>query len=139
VRERFSRTELYREVFGAPKPQASGPPPHERGDFERTCRVWHEKPDCWRQEAELPDGTGIEYRIIDGRSFWSYSPHEGAHAATTEGQFGSEFEIAYVFDPKSGAPDLTNLQMRVVGHIRHAGREALTGWRPRSRGVGDRA
>ncbi|HJQ29787.1 MAG TPA: hypothetical protein VJ827_10620, partial [Rubrobacter sp.] len=85
-----------------------------------------EKPDRWRQEAELPDGSGTEYRVIDGRSFWSYSPRDGAHAATTTtGRFGPEFEIAYLFDPENGAPDLAYLEMRVVGCIRHAGREAL--------------
>jgi hypothetical protein len=121
LRERFSETELYRELFGPPRLQTS---PHEGGDFERIWRVWHERPNRWRQEAELPDGT--EYTVIDGGSFWFHSPHEGAHAATiTEGQFGPEFEIAYVFDPEHGAPDLACLQMRVVDRIRHAGREAL--------------
>ena len=122
LRERFSETELYREVFGPPSPQRS---PHERGDFQRIWRVWHERPDRWRQEAGLPDGSGTEYRVIDGKSFWFYNPHEGAHAATTKGRFGPEFEIAYVFDPESGAPDLSYLEMRVVDRIRHAGREAL--------------
>ena len=119
VRERFSRTELYREAFGPP-----GPSPRKRGDYERTWRVWHKRPDRWRQEAELPDGT--EYTVIDGGSFWFYGPDEEALAATSaEGRFGPEFVIAYVFDPERGAPDLAYLQMRVVGRIRHAGREAL--------------
>jgi hypothetical protein len=122
LRERFSETELYREAFGPPSPQ---PSPRERGDFERIWKVWHERPDRWRQEAGLPGGSGIEYRVIDGKAFWFYNPHEGAHAATTEGRFGPEFEIAYVFDPESGVPDLSYLEMRVVGRIRHAGREAL--------------
>jgi hypothetical protein len=123
LRERFSETEWYREVFGPPRPQSS---PHERGDFERIWRVRHQRPDRWRQEVWLPEGSGIEYRVIDGNAFWSYSPHDGAHAATTaSGTFGPEFEIAYLFDPEGGAPDLSYLQMRVVDRIRHAGREAL--------------
>lgn len=125
VRERFHASAPYRRTFGH-EPGDPTPSRYETEDFERIWRVWHERPDCWRQEAELPDGSGTEYRVIDGRSFWSYSPRDGAHAATTaSGTFGPEFEIAYVFDPESGAPDLYYLEMRVVGRIRHAGREAL--------------
>ncbi|HJQ29788.1 MAG TPA: hypothetical protein VJ827_10625 [Rubrobacter sp.] len=38
VRERFSETELYREVFGLPEPGTARP--GERGDFERIWKVW---------------------------------------------------------------------------------------------------
>jgi hypothetical protein len=125
VRERFAASEAYRRTFGH-GPGDSSPSRYETEEFERTWRVWHERPDRWRQEAELPDGSGTEYRVIDGRSFWYYSPQDGVHAATTaSGSFGPEFEIAYVFDPESGAPDLCYLEMRIVDRVRHAGREAL--------------
>jgi hypothetical protein len=103
VRERFYASEAYRRTFGH-EPGDRKPSRYETEEFERVWRVWHEKPDRWRQEAELPGGSGTEYRIIDGGSFWSYDPQEGAYAATTaSGSFGPEFEIAYVFDPESGA------------------------------------
>lgn len=123
VRERFATSEAYRKTFGHEAGEYD-PPRYENEEFERVWRVWHERPDRWRQEAESPDGT--EYRVIDGRSFWAYDPREGAHAATTaSGTFGPEFEIAHLFDPESGAPDLCYLEMRIVGRIRHAGRETL--------------
>ena len=123
VRERFAASEAYRRTFGH-EPGDYKPPRYETEEFERNWEVWHERPDRWRQEAELPDGT--EYWFIDGRSFCYYSPREGAHAATTaSGTFGPEFEIAYLFDPESGAPDLCCLEMRIVDEVRHAGREAL--------------
>ena len=123
VRERFYASEAYRRTFGH-EAGTLGPPRHETEDFKRIWKVWHERPDRWRQEAELSDGA--EYRVIDGGTFWHYSREEGARAATTAtGAFGPEFEIAYVFDPDSGAPDLYCLEMRVVGRTRQAGREAL--------------
>ena len=123
VRERFYASEAYRRTFGH-EAGTLGPPRYETEDFERIWKVWHERPNRWRQEAELSDGA--EYRVIDGKSFWFYSPQDGARAATTaSGTFGPEFEIAYVFDPESGAPDLYYLEMRVVGRTRHSGREAL--------------
>lgn len=64
VRRRFSETELHREVFGPPSPQASEHSPHKREAFERIWKVWHERPNRWRQEAVLPDDSGIEYRVI---------------------------------------------------------------------------
>lgn len=125
VRGRFSATEAYRRSFGPPRSRAAEPSQHERGNFERIWRVWHEKPDRWRQEIELSGGSGTEYRVVDGKATWIYSPEIGARAATTEGKFGPEFEIAYLFDPYGGAPVLDDLEMRVVGRIRQAGREAV--------------
>lgn len=125
VRERFYASAAYRWTFGH-KPGDPTPPQHEVAEFERTWRVWHERPDRWRQEADLVDGSGTEYRVADGGSFWFYSPESGAHAATSAQQgFGPEFEIAFVFDPENGAPDLYYLKMRVVGRVLHAGRKAL--------------
>ena len=141
-RRRGARTvhcEAYRRTFGH-EPCDRMLPRREPEDFERVWRVGHERPDRWPQEVELPDDSGTEYRVIDSRSFWSYSPRDGAHAAATaSGTFGPEFEIAYVFDPDSGAPDLSYLEMRAVGRIRHAGREALRVEAHDTRRVGVRA
>lgn len=125
VRKRFSGSKLYRRVFGPTGPRTSEPSWQEREDFERIWRVWHERPDRWRQEIEPSDGSGTEYRVVDGKAFWSYSPRDGAYAATTEGSFSPEFEIAYLFDPYGGAPGLDELEMRIAGRVRQAGREAI--------------
>ena len=125
VRERVSASEAYRRIFSLP----SEPGPPTRGDeFERIWRVWHERPNRWRQEVEptRDDGPGTEYRVVDGREFWYYSPRHGARHAVTAGQgFAPEFEIGYLFDPEEGAPDLYYLSMRAVGRARQAGREAI--------------
>lgn len=130
-RRRGARTvhcEAYRRSFGH-EPYDRMLPRREPEDFERVWRVGHERPDRWPQEVELPDGSGTEYRVIDSRSFWSYSPRDGAHAAATaSGTFGPEFEIAYVFDPDSGAPDLSYLEMRAV--VSGTQGERRSGWKP---------
>ena len=127
VRERFGRSELYREVFGrATKPPRDRPSRREPEDFERVWRVWYERPDRWRQEAELPDGSGTEYWVVDGRSYWSYTLREGAYAAVSgSANFGPEFEISHVFDPESIGPQLEQLDMRTLGPVLQAGREAI--------------
>ncbi len=45
------------------------PAPSRREDFERIWRVWHERPNRWRQEIEPADGGGTEYRVVDGDAF----------------------------------------------------------------------
>lgn len=127
MRERFGESELYRQVFGRPpKLHQDEPSRHEPENFERVWRIWHERPDRWRQEAELPDGSGTEYWVIDGRSYWSYSPREGAYAAiSASAGFAPEFEIEHVFDPESIGPQLEQLEIRAFVPVLHAGREAI--------------
>ncbi len=129
VRERIAETEAYRRIFGPPE-QRGGGLREDRGEFERTWRVWHEKPNRWRQEIEPSDGSGTEYRVVDGDDFWAYSPRFGPRHAVARrseygGGFGPEFEISHVFDPGVSHLELDALELRSVGRTRLAGREAI--------------
>lgn len=129
VRERSSGTGAHSRSLGSPG-EPRMPAASRREDFERTWRVWHERPYRWRQEIEPSDGTGTEYRVVDGDAFWYYNPqHEARHAIATRsefgGGFGPEFEIAHVFDPGVPHLELEELELRSAGRVRQAGREAI--------------
>ncbi len=129
LRERIAKTEAYRRVFGPPEKRESHLHPDQE-NFERTWRVWHERPDRWRQEIESSDGSGTEYRVVDGDDLWAYSTTFGprhAVARRTEfgGEFGPEFEISHVFDPGVSHLELDELELRSTGLSEVAGREAI--------------
>ena len=126
---RMSASEAYHKIFGPPKSQGQGFP-RKNGKSERTWRVWHERPNRWRQEIESAGRSGTEYRVVDGDAFWYYnSLHGSRHAIATRsefgGGFGAEFEIAHVFDPAVPHLELEELELRPAGRTRAAGREAI--------------
>ena len=126
VRERMAETEAYSEIFGPPEHRKNAYH-RETKDFVRTWRVWHERPNRWRQEIDPSDGSGTEYRGVDGDNFWAYSPRFGprhAVAARSEfgGGFGPEFEISHVFDPAVSHLELDALEFRSAAQTRVAGR-----------------
>lgn len=125
VRERMFASDAYRRTFGPPGSSVNSAH-SKREDFERAWRVWHERPNRWRQEIELSGDSGTEYRIVDGNAFWSYSPQHGArHAIVERGEFGPEFEIDHVFYPDIPHLELDQLELRPAGRTRMAGREAI--------------
>jgi hypothetical protein len=101
-------------------------PFREGKDLDRTFRVWHERPDRWRQEIEpAAHSTGTEYRVSDGREFWHFHPERGArHTVAAQGAWGPEFEISHVFDPSVPHLELGELELEVAGRTLVAGREA---------------
>lgn len=124
VLKRFRASDLYRETFGQQEPQDFKVP--SPGSFERIRKVWYERPNRWRQELERPDGTGTEYKVVDGRAFWFYSPLGGARrATTTEGEFGPDFEVMHIFEPTSIKPQLEELEIQTVERAWQAGRSAF--------------
>lgn len=125
VRERLAETEAHRRIFSTPETRRDNIP-QDQMEFEQTWRVWHERPNRWRQEIEPSDGSGTEYEVVDGNAFWSYSPRDGArHAIVQGGQFGPKFEIAHVFDPGVSHLELDALELRSAGRTQVAGREAI--------------
>ena len=127
--ERMVNTGAYRRIFG-PREERGRAFSLRRQDFEQTWRVWHERPYRWRQEIEPSDGSGTEYRVVDGDSFWAYSPRFGSrHAVATRseygGGFGPEFAISHVFDPGVSHLELDALELRSLGRTEVAGREAI--------------
>jgi len=112
----------------------------EKEYFERTWRVWHEKPHRWRQEVEPAaySSSGTEYRVVDGKEFWYYHPEHGPrHAIAAPASWGSEFEISHVFDPSVAHLELEHLELEVVGRTLVAGREAILARATRSAGWED--
>jgi len=74
----------------------------EYGDLEEVSRLWHERPDRWRQETDLSDGSGIKYRVADGKGpWWAYSPPDWAlHSPTNEPtEFSPDGELSGLLDP----------------------------------------
>ena len=127
--ERAAETEAYRRLFGPPENRGEALPQH-REDFEQTWRMWHERPNRWRQEIEPSDGSGTEYRVVDDDNFWAYSLRFGPRHAVSRrseygGGFGPEFAISHVFDPGISHLELDALELRSMGRTEVAGREAI--------------
>lgn len=82
------------------------PPYHEPRyrkyeDFEEVSRLWHERPDRWRQETDLSDGSGTTYRVVDGKGpWWFYQPPDWADRSPTyRGEFSPDGELSGLLDP----------------------------------------
>lgn len=122
--KRFRASDLYRETFGQQEPRGFKGP--SLGSFDRIRKVWYERPNRWRQEIERADGKGTEYKVVDSKAFWFYSPLDEARRATlTEGEFGPDFEVAHIFEPCSIKPLLEELDIQTVEQVRQAGRPAF--------------
>lgn len=128
-RDEETANELRRRFWEAQGDSASYSAPYqaEKESFERTWRVWHEKPHRWRQEIEpAAYNTDTEYRVINGDEFWYYHPEHGPrHAVATQSAWGPEFEISHVFDPSVSHLELEHLELEVAGQTVVAGRESI--------------
>lgn len=74
----------------------------EYGDLEENTRLWHERPDRWRQETESSDQPGITYRVANGQGpWWFYQPPDWADysPANPNGEFSPDEEFACLLDP----------------------------------------
>ena len=71
------------------------------GDLDELSRLWHERPDRWRQETDLSDGSGTRYRVADGRGpWWFFTPPEWAGwSPTNSGEFSPDRELSGLLDP----------------------------------------
>lgn len=129
VRKRIAEANAHRRLYGFSAGSEKGRPQDQRY-FEQIWRVWHERPYRWRQEIEPSNGSGTEYRVVDGDDFWYYSSRWGPRHAVSvrsefNGGFGPEFMISHVFDPGVSHLELDALELRPVGRTRVAGREAI--------------
>ena len=70
-------------------------------DLEETLRLWHERPDRWRQETAPSDGSGTTYRVVDGKGpWWFYKPPNWADwSPTNGGEFSPDGELSGLLDP----------------------------------------
>lgn len=77
----------------------------EYGDLEETTRLWHERPDRWRQETESSDQPGTTYRVADGKGPWwfygvpDHAPYRAHYSPTNGGEFTPDEEFACLLDP----------------------------------------
>lgn len=131
---RFQASSIHEEIFGRSESEEldrEASVPLEYDHFGRTIRVWWEKPYRVRQEIDLPDGSGTEYKVVDDEAMWAYGPgHELEHFFHEGVKPGIlEFEVKAMLDPSGGSGlDILmryDLQSEIVDKTWHAGRETL--------------
>jgi hypothetical protein len=73
----------------------------EYQDSEETAHIWHERPDRWRQETYLSNGSGTVYRVADGKGpWWTYKPSGRAVVSPTNyAKDPPRLEFAGLLDP----------------------------------------
>lgn len=78
----------------------------EYGDLEETSRLWHERPDRWRQETDSSDSLETEYRVADGKGPWWYygvpdhAPYRAHYSpANPRGEFTPDEKLSCLLDP----------------------------------------
>lgn len=71
-------------------------------DSKEVSRLWHERPDRWRQETDASGGSGTTYRVVDGKGpWWAYSPPDRAlYSPTNEPrEFRPDKALSGLLDP----------------------------------------
>lgn len=82
-------------------------PPHdvptyrEYEDLDEVSRLWHERPDRWRQETDPSDGSGTVYRVVDGGGpWWFFKPPDWADCSpANRGEFSPDGELSGLLNP----------------------------------------
>jgi hypothetical protein len=146
LRDRYLASEAYRlETGGSPASSEDGQRAEPDGPFGWACRVWYAKvsPDRgerYRLELELPEevypGGGVDISAWDGRIAGPRGTDTVVHSRIGGGPREGDppwldlaqdsFWTTYLFDPDgiAGLP-LDQLDLRVEGRTRKAGREAI--------------
>ncbi len=99
----------------------------EYADLEEVSRLWHERPDRWRQETEAGDGSGTAYRVADGRGLWWYYGTSGHanYSPTNNGGFSPDGELSCLLDPYEIRYSLGDCDMRITGRAEKLGRDTI--------------
>ena len=99
----------------------------EYADLEERSRLWHERPDRWRQETDAGDGPGTNYRVSDGRGpWWSYGASGHAlHSPSNDGGFSPDVELSCLLDPYEIRYGLGDCELRILGGAERLGRETV--------------
>jgi len=90
----------------------------EYGDLEEVSRLWHERPNRWRQETDPSDGSGTTYRVADGKGpWWVYSPRDRAlYSPTNEPrEFSPDGALSGLLDPYELRYDELRYRIRGTG------------------------
>lgn len=96
-------------------------------DLEEVSRLWHKRPDRWRQETEAGDGSGTVYRVADGKGPWWYyeAPDRAHYSPTNDGGFSPDVELSCLLDPYEIRYGLGDCDVRIVGGAERLGRDTV--------------
>ena len=104
----------------------------EYEDVERVVRLWHERPDRWREDWSEAEGTLLRSVVAAGRHapLWIYEPpHTAIHVPSIPERRGPDPKLAFMLDPSEEsfywalADDTTTHKTGRTTAV--AGREAL--------------
>jgi hypothetical protein len=99
----------------------------EYADLDKVSRLWHERPDRWRQETDPADGSGTMYRVADGRGpWWSYgAPNHAYYSPTNGGEFSPDEELSCLLDPYEIRYGLGDCNLQIAGRAELLGRATI--------------
>jgi len=99
----------------------------EYADLEEISRLWHERPDRWRQETDPADGSGTVYRVADGKGPWWYygAPNRAHYSPTNGGEFSPDEELSCLLDPYEIRYSLGDCDLRIAGRAELLGRDTI--------------
>ena len=75
---------------------------HEYEDTERTVRLWHERPDRWREDWPGTEGALLRCVVAAGRHapLWIYEPpHTAIHVPSVPERREPDPDFAFMLDP----------------------------------------
>lgn len=99
---RFDQGEPGMGIIGKPGPPQREDFYHEYEDCEEWSRLWHQRPDLWREERTTPEGLLRECEVYGGMGGprWIYDPPEwAAYIPRIDEQEGRDIRFAFMLDP----------------------------------------
>jgi hypothetical protein len=99
---RFAQGNPGMGILGKPGPPQREDFYHEYEDAEQVVRLWHERPDRWREERRSAQGTLLGCLVAAGRHapLWMYEPPETAiHVPSVSERRDPDPLLAFMFDP----------------------------------------
>jgi hypothetical protein len=88
---------------------------HEYEDTERTVRLWHERPDRWREDWPGTEGALLRCVVAAGRHapLWIYEPpHTAIHVPSVPERREPDPDFAFMLDPSEESFLLAVVTMR---------------------------
>ena len=99
---RFDQGEPGMGIIGKPGPPQREDFYHEYEDSEEWIRLWHQRPDLWREERRDAEGRLRECEVYGGMGGprWIYDPPEwAAYIPRIDEQEGRDIQFAFMLDP----------------------------------------
>ena len=89
-------------IIGKPGPPVKEDFYREYEDTEEAIRLWHERPDRWREEARSAAGGGLLRCVVAaGRDgpLWLYDPRQAIHVPSVPERRDPDPFLAFMLDP----------------------------------------